>query len=92
MMSIEKLERLVDLSMRIGTSVGATGAILAPVGGQLALEEVQEWERLMEEAGLDPYGNDDPDDQSEWAFAHSKTLGVEHLILDLTDPRRDWYN
>lgn len=62
MMSIEKLERLVDLSMRIGTSVGATGTILSCMGGQLALEETQEWERLMKEAGLDPYGNDEPDD------------------------------
>lgn len=62
MMTIEKLERLVDLSMRIGTSIGATGAVLAPLGGKLGLDEVQEWEHLMEEAGLDPYGNDDPDD------------------------------
>ena len=62
MMAIEKLERLVDLSMRIGTSVGATGAILTQLGGQLGLEEVREWERLMEEAGLDPFGNDEPDD------------------------------
>lgn len=62
MMTIEKLERLVDLSMRIGTSVGATGAVLARLGGQLELEEVQEWEHLMEEVGLDPFGNDEPDD------------------------------
>lgn len=61
MMTIEKLERLVDLSMRIGTSVGATGAVLTRLGGQLELEEAQEWERLMEEVGLDPFGNDEPD-------------------------------
>lgn len=62
MMSTFKLHRLVDLSMAIATSMALTGAAHECLGGSMTTAEVREWEQLMEEAGLDPYDNDSPED------------------------------
>jgi hypothetical protein len=62
MMSTSELNRLVELSMALATSMALTGAAHERMGGHLTAEEVSEWELLMKEAGLDPYGNDNPED------------------------------
>ena len=62
MMSTSKLNRLVELSMALATSVALTGAAHERMGGRMTAAEVSEWEQLMKEAGLDPYGNDNPED------------------------------
>ena len=62
MMSTSKLNRLVNLSMALATSMALTGAAHEQLGGHMTTAEVREWELLMEEAGLDPYGNDNPED------------------------------
>ena len=61
-MSTAKIERLVNLSMALATSMARTGAAHERFGGRMTAAEVHEWEQLMEEAGLDPYGNDNPED------------------------------
>lgn len=62
MMSTAKIERLVNLSMALATSMALTGVAHERLGGHMTAAEVREWEQLMEEAGLDPYGNDNQKD------------------------------